>query len=248
MPLAVELALYAGVHVLVVAVAELVQRSSIASATLLVASFCLYLPRARTRGLSNLKYWLVYLVSAVWMFRDRLDADGTLFRALLLANVLLMAIPPLYNRNVPMAAVVIALSFLTPRTEGELMSPTYLRAYATVFATYIAFSGPFQNNTLGSLSSVTPMAVGLLTQNATRTIALRIVGMHVQIMLDSIPLFGVSHPPSDTPFRHALRPALFTALADAVSHATDRDSHPLFHAASLFVSAASMVPLFLQRL
>lgn len=245
-----ELAVYVGVHVLVVVLAKLLQKSPTASALFLGLTVALTVRRAANSGLFFVKYVLICAVSVVWLFRGRLDTpDGRLFMTFTLANVLVMAVPPSYNHNVPMTLSVLVLAAVTPRSVSAPGFFQYLRAYATVFTTYLTFAGPFRNNSLGVLSSVTPMWLGIATGDATLAVTCRIVGMLVVISLGLFynpPVFGVSNVLPATPFRPTRRVALFTKLADAFSDVTDRRKHPLRFTLAMLLNAAVLAPLSLS--
>ena len=243
MPKVGEISAHVGVCVLIVVLAEIAQHSTLVSTLILACSTGLYLPHILELGLANVKYILVYAVCAVWLFRERLDPDGSLFMRLALANVLVMALPLAYELDIPLLFSVLALAWVTPRTY-TLLHLDYLRAYAAVFGTYFIFGDPFAANPLGALMSVLPMFVGIATQSVTRTIAIRVLGMLVVASIDFIrPMFGVSNVPPATLFRPIHGQPHFTTLSDMLKGATDRTTHRAPIAIAMLLNTVALAPL-----
>tara|TARA_B110000046_G_scaffold166533_1_gene183553 strand:+ start:3298 stop:4134 length:837 start_codon:yes stop_codon:yes gene_type:complete len=228
-----EVAVFAGVHVLVCLCGELCAvepRAGIALTTA-VAGLWLYRGQHHT-ALPTVKYALVFAVCAAhyggW--------HGAFF-ALTLANVAVMAAPPLYNRNWPATALMLALTLRTCTTG---LTTAYLHAYVGAFAYYFAYSGPFRVGTLGGLYSLLPMLVR--ASSIPHAVSYRCAGMLVTIALSELlpgrTVFGVSAPLPTTPSRPPpLRP-IYTELADGLHRLTDRARHPATHALAWGTAAA----------
>lgn len=191
---------FLGAIALVVAASEAHVRISanVGRALLVLCSVWLVLkPTPRESAAKRLKLWSAMVGIACFFFGLK-----RAFAVALAVNVLMLAVPPLYHRNFPLAFVSLWLAALTPT--GNLDSQaTYMWCHFAVLFTYYSLSTVTREHAVGLLVSIVPMLFGLLLHSGTgragsAAAVYRCIGMLVAFVLPDI--WHICTPLAATPF------------------------------------------------
>jgi len=182
-----DLAPFLGAIVAVIAVSEAHLRVSanVGKAALLLCAVWLSGKPTAAPAAKRLKLWGA-MAGIACLFAGRTH----LFSATLLVNVLMIAVPPLYAGDLPLAAASLWLAALTPI--GPLgRHVAYMWCHFAVLFTYYALSAVTREHAVALLVSVVPMLIGLLghagdPRAAAAAAVYRSIGMLVAFLLPDV--------------------------------------------------------------
>lgn len=183
-----DIVVFIGAIALVVALSEAHLRISanVGKSLLLVCSaWLLTKGRPEKSTAKTLKLWSAMLGIAFLIFDMK-----NLFSAVLLMNVVMISIPPLYRGDLPLALGSLWLASLTPT--GNLDSQaTYMWCYFAVLFSYYLLSAVTREHAVSLVVSIIPMAIGLLVHSkegraGSAAAVYRCVGMLVAFVLPEI--------------------------------------------------------------